>query len=92
MIQFKNKTICFTGDFSNGMSVADLHRHANALGAKPIKHVTKRLYALVVGEKGSKRWVNPGKSGRKIIKVKEWNTNGYEILIIPEDQFFAIKH
>jgi hypothetical protein len=74
------------------MSVTDLHRHAKALGANPIKHVTKTLYVLVVGNMGSEQWVNPGKSGRKIIKVKEWNNNGSEILIIPEDQFFAIKH
>jgi NAD-dependent DNA ligase len=49
MIQRKDQKICFTGNFSNGMSKIDLHKRAIALGAKPIGHVTKSLYALVVG-------------------------------------------
>jgi len=92
MTELAGKTICFTGEFSNGMKRDALHEYAEALGAKPIKDVTKSLYALVIGANGSDRWVNPGESGRKILKVEKWNNNGCEILFVQEAEFMAIRH
>ena len=92
MIELTGKIICFTGEFSNGMKREALHKYAEALGAKPLNYVTKSLYALVIGGNGSDQWVNPGESGRKILKVDKWNNNGCEILYIHETEFMAIRH
>jgi len=92
MIELAGKTICFTGEFSSGMTKDALHAHAEALGAEPINHTPKNLYALVIGGKGSDRWVEPGVAGRKILKVTEWNNNGSEILLIKEEDFMSIRH
>lgn len=77
--------LCFTGEFVYGTRNA-CERLALKHGLEPIKGVSKKINALVVGTHISPEWVNTS-YGLKIMRVMELREEGHPILIVREQHW-----
>lgn len=86
-ISIAGKAFVLTGDFSRGPrnKVTD---ELKALGGIPRSGVSSKTDYVIVGELGSGDWIS-GHYGTKIKKAKELQSQGKDIKIISETDFFA---
>lgn len=87
-LSIEGKTVCLSGNFDRG-DKNDIGNRLVALGATVVGSVTRKTDILLVGGKGSTAW-SSGNYGSKIKKALEMQEKGIEIVIIREDDFFAM--
>jgi NAD-dependent DNA ligase len=84
-ITFRHRRFCMTGKFALG-SRKQVCREVSGLGGIVHPSVVLDLDYLVVGEFGSRDWIQ-SPYGRKIEKAIEYRENGHGVSIIPEKDF-----
>lgn len=82
MIEYRERSFCFTGDFAFGPRSAC--EKAVVLRGGSVANVTKKLHYLVVGGLGSAEWKH-GVFGTKIEKAIEHKQSGLPVRIVNED-------
>lgn len=88
IIEFINKTFCFTGEFIYGTR-AYCERSILKLGATAVDNVSRKLDYLVIGANVSPAWVNET-YGRKIEKAIETRTKLGKPFIVSEKQWAEV--
>lgn len=86
-ISIVGKAFVLTGDFSRGPR-NKVTEELKALGGIPRSGVSSKTDYVIVGELGSGDWIS-GHYGTKIKKAKELQSQGKDIKIISETDFFA---
>lgn len=86
-ISIDGKAFVLTGDFSRG-SRNKVTEEIEALGGIPRSGVSGKTDYVIVGDLGSGDWIS-GHYGTKIKKAKELQSQGKNITIISESDFFA---
>lgn len=86
-ISIAGKAFVLTGDFSRGPR-NKVTEELKALGGIPRSGVSSKTDYVIVGELGSGDWIS-GHYGTKIKKAKELQSQGKDIKIISETDFFA---
>ena len=86
-ITIYGKAFVLTGDFSRG-SRNKVTEEIEALGGIPRSGVSGKTDYVIVGDLGSGDWIS-GHYGTKIKKAKELQSQGKDIKIISETDFFA---
>lgn len=86
-IDFAGKKICLTGEFEHISRTAAASALSN-LGATMQPRVTSKTDYLVVGGKGSEKWLY-GSYGQKVEKALELQKKGYPIKIFKEEAIFS---
>lgn len=86
-ISIAGKAFVLTGDFSRGPR-NKVTEELKALGGIPRSGVSSKTDYVIVGELGSADWIS-GHYGTKIKKAKELQSQGKDIKIISETDFFA---
>ena len=87
-LNIDGKRICLSGDFDRG-SKSEIEGRLVSCGATVLNSVSKKIDILIVGGKGSSAW-SAGNYGTKIKKALELQEKGGEIIIVREDDFFAM--
>lgn len=87
LIQFQNRSFCFTGVFDFG-SRSECQAAVESRGGIPTKSVTKKLSYLVIGSIGSESWKHTS-FGAKIAKAVEYRDAGVPLVIVSEAHWVA---
>ncbi|MGN4933320.1 BRCT domain-containing protein [Aeromonas rivipollensis] len=82
------KRVCFTGKFFSDTRF-NLEQHAKALGAEPVKSMSKMVNVLVIGGLASRDWMFTS-HGRKIEAAIKAREEGCDIQIINEEDWVRI--
>lgn len=82
----KGRTICLSGNFDYGQK-SEVEKFIEARDGIIVKNVSKKLDILIVGALECEAYAN-GTYGTKIKKAIEYNQQGYNILIVKENDFF----
>lgn len=86
-IMFKERSFCFTGKLMSGTRAWALLQ-VEQCGGFPATSITKHLHYLVIGELGSRDWVQ-STHGRKIEKAIAYVEEGTGLAIISEEHWFT---
>lgn len=84
-IIFPNKIFCFTGSFKK-YSRKECHRRSQSLGAYVADNVHGEVDYLVIGSGGNPCWAYSC-YGRKVEHAIEMRKNGYNIVLVHENDF-----
>lgn len=82
------KRVCFTGKFFSDTRF-NLEQQAKALGAEPVKSMSKMVNVLIIGGLASRDWMFTS-HGRKIEAAIKARNEGYNIQIINEEDWVRI--
>lgn len=85
---FRNSTVCFTGNFLYGTK-SDCLKLTEKFGAKCINSLTKKVNVLVIGTKVSPDWKHTT-FGNKIKNAAELQSSGHRIHIISERRWLEL--
>lgn len=85
-VEVCGKQICLTGDFDCG-SKGEITAKLESLGAIVQKTVSGKTNYLIVGKHGSDKW-SYGNYGSKVKKALDLQSQGKDIKIIKEEEFF----
>lgn len=84
-LQLENALYCFTGS-SSRFKKSDWKNLIQNNGAKFTDDMTTTVNYLVICNKGNSAWVHKS-YGRKFEQAKKWQSQGFDIKIITEDDF-----
>jgi NAD-dependent DNA ligase len=87
VIEFAERTFCFTGKFNSGTR-AWCHQQVSIRGGVPVESITKKLHYLVIGEAGSRDWLH-STFGGKIQKAVGYAADGAGLVIVAEKHWAA---
>lgn len=85
VIEFEERSFCFTGKLISG-SRAWAMQQVEMLGGYPATSITKTLNYLVLGDLGSRDWIQ-STHGRKIEKAMAYIQEGTQIAIVSEERW-----
>ncbi|EKP0300558.1 BRCT domain-containing protein [Aeromonas veronii] len=88
VMSINGKRVCFTGKFFSNTRF-NLEQQAKALGAEPVKSMTKMVNVLIIGGLASRDWMFTS-HGRKIEAAIKAKNEGYNIQIINEEDWVRI--
>jgi len=88
VMSIHGKRVCFTGKFFSDTRF-NLEQHAKALGAEPVKAMSKLVNVLVIGSLASRDWMFTS-HGRKIEAAIKARDEGCDIQIINEEDWVRI--
>lgn len=88
VISINGKRVCFTGKFFSDTRF-NLEQQAKALGAEPVKSMSKMVNVLIIGGLASRDWMFTS-HGRKIEAAIKAKNEGFNIQIINEEDWVRI--
>lgn len=86
-ISLEGKTICLSGNFTNG-SKAEIEIMIKEMGGIPVTSVTKKTDVLIVGGEGNAKWAY-GNYGSKVKKALQMQEAGHPIVILGESEILG---